>query len=377
MHGRREPQRIETVIIGGGQSGLATGYHLQRRGRSFVILDAEKRVGDGWRKRWDSLRLFTPARLSALPGLRCPGTAWDFPTRDEFADYLERYAGHFDFDVRSGLHVDRIQRLGDRYMVVAGEECFEADHVVLATGAHREPRLPAFAPELAPEILQMHSSNYRRPEELRPGSVLVVGAANSGAEIALELAGQRQVWLAGRQPPVFPTRSGSIRGRVAMTVFVFAARHLVTIRTPLGRRVRPFILTHPAPLIRVKPADLAAAGVRRTGRVASVRDGRPVVEDGTALDVANVIWCTGFRSDFSWIDLPAFPGGAEPVHYRGVVAGEPGLYLVGQLFQYALASTFIAGAARDADYIAAAIESRVRGRLRSAERPGAARSATV
>ena len=358
VDGTRHSERIETVIIGGGQAGLAAAYHLQRRKRPFVVLEAGARVGDNWRKHWDSLRLFTPATLSYLPGMRYPRRGWTFPTKDEFAEYLERYASRFGLDVRTGMRVEGVTRHAGRYLVTAGAQSFEADYVVLATGAHREPKIPAFASALDPGIVQLHSSAYRNPDQLRAGAVLVVGAANSGSEIALELAARRDVWLSGRTAPVFPVRPHSVAARIVMRAFVFTATHLVTTKTPLGRRVRPYILANPAPLIRVKPQDLAAAGVRRVSRVVGVHDGRPRLEDGSELDVANVVWCTGFQVDFSWIDLPACAAGGEPAHERGVLTDEPGMFMVGQLFQHALASTFIGGVGRDAEHVARVIERR-------------------
>lgn len=367
-----EAERVETVIVGGGQAGLVTGYHLRRRQRRFVILEADGRIGDNWRQKWDSLRLFTPASLSELPGARHAGARWAFLTKDEFADYLEAYAQRFGFDVRTRVRVDGIRRDGERYVVEAGGQRFHADHVVLATGAHREARVPLFAPHLDPRTVQLHSSAYRNPGQMQPGPVLVVGAANSGAEIALELAARRHVWLAGSRVPVFPARPASLAGRVAMPLFLLVAKYVLTSKTPLGRRARPYVRAHAAPLIRVKPSDLTAAGVQRVGRVVGVRKGRPLLADGTVLDVSNVVWCTGFRTDFSWIDRPAFRSGNEPPHERGVVAEEPGMYMVGQLFQHALASTFIAGVGRDAAHVASVIARRAgtRNRIRQTFRNG-------
>jgi putative flavoprotein involved in K+ transport len=221
--------------------------------------------------------------------------------------------------------------------------------------------------------MQLHSSAYRNPGQLRAGAVLVVGAANSGSEIALDLSGGRDVWLAGRKVPVFPVRPNSLAARVVMRAFFFIAAHLLTSKTPVGRRARPYIRANPAPLIRVKPQDLAAAGVRRVGRVVGVRNGRPRLEDGAELDVANVIWCTGFQVALSWIGLPACAADGEPTHQRGVLIDEPGVCMVGQLFQHALASAFIAGVGRDADYIAGVIEKRVRQRRRNGARCGGIR----
>lgn len=362
MYGSLEAEQVETVIIGGGQAGLATGYHLARRRRAFVILEANDRIGDNWRSHWDSLRLFTPARLSQLPGAPHAGPGWAFHPKDEFADYLEAYSRRFNLDVRVGVRVRDVRRDGDRYVVTAGTDRFEADHVVLATGAHREPRVPDFASRLDPATVQLHSSAYRNPDQLRAGPALVVGAGNSGAEIALELAGRFDVRLAGTRVPVFPARPATLAGRVVMPLFLFAAKHVLTTTTPLGRRARPYIRAHAAPLIRVKPPDLVAAGVRRVERVVGVRDGRPQLGDGTVLEVANVIWCTGFRTDYRWIDRPSFRAGEEPPHERGVITAEPGMYMVGQLFQYALASTFIGGVGRDADHVAGVIDRRARTR---------------
>ncbi|MEX2228445.1 MAG: FAD-dependent oxidoreductase [Dehalococcoidia bacterium] len=368
MSGMSRPERVETVIVGGGQAGLATAYHLQRRKRACVVLDAAPRVGDPWRERWDSLRLFTPAGLSSLPGMRYPGAYWSFPSKDEFADYLEGYAAHFAFDVRHDARVDAITKREDRYLVTAGPHRFDADHVVLATGTFQEPKLPAYAPELNVGIVQLHSSAYRNPGQLREGPVLVVGAANSGAELALELSATRDVWLAGHNVKVFPVRPGSLPSRLFMPPMFFAATHMITTKTPVGRRVRRHIVRHGAPLMRVKPGDLVAAGVRRVGPVAGVRDGRPVLEDGTVLDAANVIWCTGFRPDFAWIDHPAFASGEEPDQERGVLTAAPGIYRVGQLFQHALSSSFIGGIGHDAAHVASAIARRARDRQRASER---------
>jgi putative flavoprotein involved in K+ transport len=209
MDGAGGAERFETVIIGGGQAGLAVGYHLARRDRRFVILDANQRIGDAWRKRWDSLRLFTPARYDGLPGWPFPAPAWSFPTKDEVADYLEAYAARFDLPVRTGVRVDGLSREADRYVVAAGKHRYEADNVVVAAGAYRRPRIPAFASELDSGIVQLHSSQYRDPSQLLEGGVLVVGAANSGAEIALEVSGDHRTWLSGGGGT--PARSPSAR----------------------------------------------------------------------------------------------------------------------------------------------------------------------
>jgi putative flavoprotein involved in K+ transport len=344
--------RIETVIIGGGQAGLAMGYHLARRRRPFLILDANARIGDTWRTRWDSLRLFSPARYDGLPGMPFPAPAWSFPSRDEFADYLEAYADRFDLPVRTGVTVERLWHDGTAYVVETADERFEADNVVVAAGFDRVPVIPDFAAQLDPGILAMHSMDYHNPAQLRPGDVLVVGAGNSGADIALELARTHRTLLSGRHPGQIPWRIDRPHARVLTPMVMWAFSNVLTVRTPIGRKVRSRALVHGAPLVRVKSADLAAAGVERVPRMVEVRDGRPVLADGRTVDVANVVWSTGFRPDGSWIDLPGIDASGDPPQHRGVVESRPGLYFLGRLFQYALASSMIRGVGPDAEYIA-------------------------
>ena len=352
------PERIETVVIGGGQSGLAVGYHLARQGRPFVILDANEQIGDSWRKRWDSLRVFTPARLDGLPGMPFPAPASSLPTKDEVADYLAAYAARFDLPVRTGVQVDGLSRFGDRFAVTSGDRRIEADNVVVAPGAYHHPRVPEFAPELDPAIMQMHSSEYRNPSQLREGGVLVVGAGNSGAEIALEASRARRTWLSGRDTGHEPVRPGSGPDRLVTPLMWFVAMHVLTVRTPVGRKVQRMFRSRGIPLARVRRKDLAVAGVELVPRTAGILHGSPVLEDGRVLDVANVIWCTGFAPDLRWINLPVFNEDGDPVHDRGVVESEPGLYFVGMYFLYALSSVLIGGVGRDAEHVARHIASR-------------------
>jgi putative flavoprotein involved in K+ transport len=351
-------ERLETVIIGGGQAGLAAGYHLAKQGVPFLILDAGERIGDSWRDRWDSLRLFTPAHFNGLPGMPFPAPKWSFPTKDEFADYLEAYAARFDLTVRTGVSVSGLRRDGDRYVVTSGEHRFEADRVIVATGAFRIPKVPGFAFDLDPGIVQLHSSEYRNPGQLATGDVLVVGVGNSGAEITSEVARSHRSWLSGKESGQIPLRHGPGTARTLFRVVRFAGHHLFTKRTSAGRRIGLKLATMATPLIRVKAKDLTGLGVRRVPRVVGARDGIPMLEDGRVLDVANVIWCTGFRQDFRWIDLPVFGEDGLPVHDRGVVRSEPGLYFMGLVFQYGVSSDVIAGVGRDAKHIARHIASR-------------------
>lgn len=348
-------ERFDTIVIGAGQAGLATGYHLARLGIDFVLLDANEDIGAPWRKRWASLRLFTPARYSGLPGWGFPAPAWSWPGKDDVADYLAEYARRFDLPVRTGVLVDRLSRHGDRFVAASGDHRFEADHVVVASGAYHRPRVPEFAAELDPGIVALHSSEYTDPTQLRDGGVLVVGAGNSGAEIAFEVCATHRTWLSGPDIGHLPIHTGTVWDRLLTPPVWFLASRVLTVGTSIGRKVRPKMLTETSPLERVHPKDLAAAGVERVPRTVGVRGGAPVVEDGRVIDVSNVIWCTGFRPDLGWIELPILDDDGQPVHERGVVTSEPGLYLVGRHFLHSMTSALIGGVGQDAEYIAQTI----------------------
>jgi len=227
-----------TVVIGGRKAGLAVGYCLKQHGLPFVILDENARIGDAWRKRWDSLRLFTPGRYDGLPGMPFPGSPSSYPTKDETADYLEAYAREFELPFRAGVKVDRLSKAGDRFEVGGwGKHTLFAENVVVATGAFNTPRVPAFARELDESIVQLHSKEYRNPSQIQKGAVLVVGAGNSGAEIAIELAPHHKTWLSGPDTGQEPARAGSRLDHLVTPLMWFVATRL-TVKTALGRKLR-------------------------------------------------------------------------------------------------------------------------------------------
>ena len=354
---------FDVIVIGGGPAGLSVGHHLAKRGLHFVILDANLRVGDAWRNRWDSLKLFSPACFDALDGLPFPLPGDAFPTHDEMADYLEAYAKHFDLPVKSGVRVDSLTRQGDLYLVKAGALELEAAQVIVAMSGYQQPRVPTLAKELNPNILQLHSSQYQRPAQLREGPVLIVGAGNSGAEIGFELVQQeRRVWVSGPDTGKVPFRITSFWARWLLVRLMFRVvfHRVLTIRTPMGRKARPKMLHGATPLIRTQAQDLIAAGAQRCGRVTGARGGQPVLEDGRVLEVYNVIWCTGYSAGFSWIELPIFDQQGDPQHVAGVVESQPGLYFVGLPFLYAMSSSMIHGVGRDAQRIVAIVAHRAR-----------------
>jgi putative flavoprotein involved in K+ transport len=362
IHATPEREVFDVIVIGGGQAGLSVGYHLARAGARFIILDANERIGDSWRNRWDSLRLFTPAKFDGLDGMPFPAIRNYFPTKDEMANYLEAYASRFRLPVRNGVRVERLFKHGARYVVTAGTLELEAAQVVVAMAKYQRAKVPAFAAALSRDITQLHSNDYRNLSQLQPGGVVLVGAGNSGSDIALEAArAGRKTWMAGRDTGQLPFRPERFLGRNLFVPLVlgFVFRHVLTVKTPMGRKARSGVLTKGGLRIRVKAKDLEAAGVERVPRVVGVRGGGLSLEDGRTLTAANIIWCSGFHPSFDWIDLPVFGDDGEPKHRSGLVDSETGLYFVGLPFLHAMSSSMIHGVGRDAARIAAAIKLRL------------------
>ncbi len=340
-----------TVVIGAGQAGLATGYHLARRGQDFVVLEAADAVGTSWRQRWDSLRVFTPARFTHLPGMVFPADPQDCPGKDAVADYLRAYAETFGLPVELRTRVESVQQDGKAFEVTAGRRRWRASSVVLASGAHTARVTPNLARDLHPRrVTQLHAAEYRRPDQVPEGPVLVVGAGNSGAEIALDLAtdttAERQVFLAGRDvghiPQLGPWTYPMMQ-RLGRPGAALSERALHGRGDPLGR---------------VRPGQLEAAGVQRLPPVTGARDGLPLLADGRVVTAAAVVWCTGLRPDYSWLRLDAIDHDGRLQHRGGVVASQPGLYAVGLPYQRSITSHLLGGVGDDAKHITKHIASR-------------------
>ena len=343
----------QVIVIGGGQAGLAAGHFLARSGIDFLIIDAEDHVGSQWRRRWNSLRLFTPARHDGLPGIPYPAKPGSFPTRDEFASYLEDYAATQGLPLLSGTRVTRVSRASGCYTVETSEGELSCDALIVATGATTTPHVPDLAERMDRRISQLHSANYRTPNDVVGDKVLVVGYGNSGAEIAMELAAAgRSVNLAGKHTPSIPGPLLAAAGGLWWLVLT----RVLSRRTPIGRKVA----AGPArgtPLIHLSPGQVRAAGCHEVGRIESVLAGTPVSADGTVLDVDAIVWCTGFRGDFTWIDVSGltFDPHGYPIAPFGLPTSVDGLAFVGMPFQARLASQLVGGVGEDARDVVAHI----------------------
>ena len=342
------PQPLEVVVIGGGQAGLAIGHHLARQSRRFTILDAAAEPAAAWRARWDSLRLFTPARHDSLPGAPFPAAPDHYPTRDEVVEYLTAYAK--DLPVELDSRVTGLTREEHGYRVELDDRTYLAEQVVVATGPFQAPRVPAFAGSLAPDVVQMHSSAYQRPGRLPAGRVLVVGGGNTGFQIAEELTATHEVHLAvgSRQTPL-PQRPF---GRDIFSYLVRLGLMEKTRDSRLGRRMRDR-----ETLIGSNPRAARRAGVTLHGRAIGAQGATVSFADGGSLDADAVIWATGFRLDHSWIDVPVFDADGAVAHRRGVTES-PGLYFLGLPWMHTRGSALLGWVADDAAHIAAQIAGR-------------------
>ena len=339
----------EVVVVGGGQAGLAIGYYLAQQGRRFTILEAAAEPAGAWRERWDSLKLFTPARFDGLPGLPFPGDPDRYPHRDEVVEYLTEYARRFELPIELNSRVEAVRRDGDGYVVELADRTLEADQVVIATGPFQVPFVPVVADALAPEIVQMHSIEYRNPELLPAGPVLVVGGGNTGFQIAAELAESREVHLSigSRQMPL-PQR---LLGKDLFRWLEATGLMRKTVDSRLGQRMKDRDT-----LIGSRPRTLRRRyGVVIHGRTSGARNGTVNFADGTELSPSTVIWATGFRLDHSWIHAPVFEDD-RLAHTRGVTAS-PGLYFLGLPWQHTRGSALLGWVKDDAKYLAEQIDA--------------------
>jgi len=350
----------DVIVVGAGQAGLAAGHFLRRTGLRFALLEAGDSIGASWRNRWDSLRLFTPARYNALPGLEFPGPRYWLPGKDEVADYLAHYARRFDLPVLLRTAAKGLHRRNGRFVTTTNDgRVLGSASVIVATGANQRPRVPAFAAAIAPGVLQVHSCDYRRPRQLPEGKVLVVGAGNSGTQIAIELAESgREVVLAGRETGSLPRR---LLGRDIYD-WLWPTLMRPTVESAVGRRLMRGRLFSGDPLIGMRTDRVVRPGLTRVGRVVAADRGLPLLDDGNVVaGLAAIVWCTGFRPDYEWIELPAMGLDGYPEHRRGIAANVPGLGFLGMRFQYRFGSALLGGVGEDAAHVVDRIAAYAKG----------------
>jgi putative flavoprotein involved in K+ transport len=342
----------EVVIVGGGQAGLAIGYYLAEQGRRFTILEAADAPAAAWRARWDSLELFTAARYDGLPGRPFPGDPDRYPGRDEVVAYLTDYARDFELPVELDSRVRAIHGTDNAYRVELEDRSYDAEHVVIATGPFQTPRVPAIAEHLDPEVVQFHTSTYRRPDDLPPGRVLVVGGGNTGFQIAAELADSHEVHLSigTRQMPL-PQR---IAGRDLFWYLEATGLMGKDTETKLGRRMQARDA-----LIGSSPRAIRRRGVQTRPRTTAASGSTVTFDDDTELTVSAVIWATGFGLDHSWIDVPVFDADRRVVHQRGITAAS-GLYFLGMPWQHTRGSALLGWVKDDAHHLAEQISKPAR-----------------
>ncbi|WP_138758542.1 flavin-containing monooxygenase [Modestobacter altitudinis] len=339
---------LDVAVIGAGQAGLALGHHLARRDADFLLLDAAPEIGHSWRTRWDSLRLFSPAQYDGLPGLPFPAPADSHPTKDDVADYLAGYARHFAPPARLDSPVRRLHRADDgTFVVETPTGTLRARQVVVATGPFQVPWIPALAAGVAPDVVQLHSAEYRNPGQLPAGArVLVVGAANSGLQIAAELASSCSVTVAvGSTQLELPQR---IAGRDLFSWLSRAGFFTVPAGSRIGRRLR----ARGDLVIGTRTARLRRCGIGFRPRLTGFTGRTARFADGTSAEVDAVVWATGYRSDHSWLHVPGVVVDGQ-VRHDGGVTDVPGLYFLGLPWQTCRGSALLGFVGADAAVLSA------------------------
>ncbi|MFF5079368.1 flavin-containing monooxygenase [Actinoplanes sp. NPDC000266] len=343
---------MEAVIVGAGAAGLASARELQRVGADFAVLDAAESLGQSWQRRYDVLKLFTPARDCALPGMALPCPSGSYPSKNDMARYLAAYAQRFAIAVRTRATVLRHETVAGMHVLETTAGPVTARNLIVATGTCHYPSLPDFAAKVTPAVHQVHSARYQRPSDLPAGPVLVVGAGATGADIAQQLAADRDTWLAGASTGHVP--SSIVRNRLVRS----GIYRLPVPGGAIGRTLVDRWGRHGGPLIWQKEQDLLDRGVRRVPKVVGTdRVGWPLLADGRTLRVAAIVWCTGFDERIPWLSRAVLDVEGRPRHRRGISTQARGLAYVGRRWQRAWNSGFLGGMAGDGKHVVRALLS--------------------
>ncbi|WLV25311.1 NAD(P)/FAD-dependent oxidoreductase [Aciduricibacillus chroicocephali] len=344
-------EHYETIIIGAGQAGLAMGYYLKKRNQHFLILDNSQSIGDSWRNRYDSLILFTSRANSCLPGMKVPGAPDGYPTKDEIATYLKEYAQHYEIPVKLNTKVENLSKSEGIFTIATNtEEAYTANNVVIATGPFQQPAIPSFSNNLSDGVFQIHSAYYRNPEQLNSGPTVIIGGGNSGMQIAAELSATREVYLSISKRPIFIP--DSLFKKDIFWWFKSIGILNVSVNSRLGKFLR-----ERDPIIGLETQKLIRSGnITLLPRTISAKADKLLFENNEGIETANIIWATGYRSDYNWIKLPhIFDNKGQPIHKRGVTE-EKGLYFLGLPWQHRRGSALLLGVGDDAAYLAKEID---------------------
>ncbi|WP_025151357.1 NAD(P)/FAD-dependent oxidoreductase [Bacillus sp. H1a] len=337
---------LDIVVIGAGQAGLSMGYYLQQGGYDFVILDGEKRIGDSWRNRYDSLILFTPKSYSSLPGMKLEGDENAFPTKDEIANYLEIYASHFSLPVQMETIVHKVQKIKNTFELSTDKGVFHSKHVIIASGAFQKPFIPSISKSLPQEVFQIHSSQYQSPETIPGGPILVVGGGNSGTQIATELAGSRDVTISISQP--FKSLPLKIMGK---SIFHWLEKVGLLYAGTTTKRGSWFQQQSDLIFGFEFKKLIRKGNIKIHSRAIQAQEREITFNDRSKISVQNIIWSTGFVPDYKWIDIEGtLDEKGFPLHKRGVSPCQ-GLYYIGLPWQHQRGSALICGVGKDAEFL--------------------------
>ncbi|MBX9966097.1 flavin-containing monooxygenase [Priestia aryabhattai] len=335
-----------TIVIGAGQAGLAIGYYLKQKSLSFLIIDSNSRVGDSWRHRYDSLTLFTPRSHSALPGMNVEGSPHGYPIKDEIADYLENYSRHYNLPVQLNTAVINLFKENDQFHLVTNKGNYVAKNIVVATGPFQKPFVPDIEKDVSKDIFQIHAAHYKNPSQLKEGTTLIVGAGNSGVQIATELAESREIYLSvGKRMKFLPY---TLLNRSIFWWFQALGVSKATIHSKLGQFMKkndPIIGKELKPLLN-------RGAVKKVSKV-SKADGKSLIcQNGEKIQPENIIWATGYHNDYEWIEVPnIIDKNNNVIHDRGITK-EKGLYFLGLSWQYRRGSALLLGVGEDAKFLA-------------------------
>ncbi|NBI28100.1 flavin-containing monooxygenase [Chengkuizengella marina] len=349
-----ESHKLDVIVIGAGQAGLAVGYYLKQSNLSFLLLDQSAQIGETWVKRYDSLILFSPRKYSSLPGFQFPGEPNGYPNKNETANYLKQYQKKFSIPVELNTQVTYITKEDDRFITVTKDKIYHSKIIVIATGPFKTPYIPKLnGSGLDEQIIQLHSSEYKNPDQLHKGKTLIIGAGNSGAQIAVELHNTHDVYLSSSQNLKFSPHKFA-----GKSVFWWFEKLKIYDMFPTGTIVGEWIKKQPEPIMGTELKELIQHHkVKLTEKTTSINGNEVAFEDGKTLTVKNIIWATGFTQNFDWIKINnVLNHKGNPIHQRGI-SQVSGLFFIGLPWLYKRPSALLGGVGEDAEYIVTNLKS--------------------